>query len=152
LEGNFSGVSTTEIESIAFMSTTKAIETRGRLPLADRLKMGLTEGIEFARGERERANTVVPPGRSFTGEEVVAIRTRRHMSRAQFARLLAVSVKTLQSWEQGVRKPSRPTMRLLQIFDQPDQFRSVLVVHETVGKAVKVKSGSSKATKKVKAR
>jgi transcriptional regulator with XRE-family HTH domain len=55
------------------------------------------------------------------------------MTQAQFARLLAVSIKTLQSWEQGVRKPSRPTMRLLQVFDSPEEFRSVLSVLETRG-------------------
>jgi putative transcriptional regulator len=116
------------------MSTTKK-----RAPLAERLKKGLAEGIEFARGDRELATTIVPSGRSYTGEEVVSIRTRRQMSQAQFAKLLAVSVKTLQSWEQGVRKPSKPTMRLLQIFDQPDEFRAVLVVRESTGKTVKAR-------------
>jgi putative transcriptional regulator len=98
-----------------------------RSSLSERLKKGLTEGIEFARGDLDLATTVVPAGHSFSGEEVVAIRTRRHMSQAQFAMLLAVHVKTLQSWEQGVRKPSKPTMRLLQIFDKPEDFRAVLL-------------------------
>ena len=97
-----------------------------RSPLAQRLKKGLVEGIEFARGDLNLATTVVPTGRCFSGDEVVAIRNRRHMSQAQFANLLAVNVKTLQSWEQGARKPSKPTMRLLQIFDAPEEFRSVL--------------------------
>lgn len=97
-----------------------------RSPLAQRLKKGLVEGIEFARGDLELATTVVPSGRTFSGDEVAAIRNRRHMSQAQFANLLAVNVKTLQSWEQGARKPSKPTMRLLQIFDAPEEFRSVL--------------------------
>jgi putative transcriptional regulator len=113
--------------------------TPKRMPLAARLRKGLNEGIEFARGDRELASTVVPSGRSYSGAEVVAIRTRREMSQAQFARLLAVSVKTLQSWEQGVRKPSKPTMRLLQIFDEPEEFRSVLVPVERP-RTAKVKS------------
>jgi len=97
-----------------------------RSPVAQRLKKGLLEGIEFAREDMNLATTVVPTGRSYSGEEVVAIRNRRHMSQAQFANLLAVSVKTLQSWEQGARKPSKPTMRLLQIFDAPEEFRTIL--------------------------
>ncbi len=97
-----------------------------RIPLAQRLKKGLVEGIDFARNDLSLVTTVVPVGRTFSGSEVVAIRNRRHMSQAQFALLLAVSVKTLQSWEQGVRKPSKPTMRLLQIFDSPEEFRPVL--------------------------
>ena len=102
-----------------------SINTR-RNPLAERLKKGLIEGTEFARGDLSLATTVVPTGRSFSGAEVVAIRNRRRMSQAQFANLLAVNVKTLQSWEQGARKPSKPTMRLLQIFDSPEEFRSLL--------------------------
>lgn len=105
-------------------------ETTKRSPLAERLKKSLVEGIEYAKGDRNLSTTIVPAGRSFTGEEVVAIRVRRQMSQAQFATLLAVNVKTLQSWEQGARKPSKPTMRLLQIFDAPQQFRSVLSVAE----------------------
>jgi len=100
--------------------------TTKRSPLAQRLKKSLVEGIEYARGDLNLATTVVPTGRSFSGDEVVAISTRRHMSQAQFANLLAVNVRTLQSWEQGARKPSKPTMRLLQIFDAPEEFRSVL--------------------------
>ncbi len=76
-------------------------------------------------GIRELATSIVPTGRSYECEEVVAIRTRRHMSQAQFARLLAVNVKTLQSWEQGLRKPTKPTMRLLQIIDHPEEIRFV---------------------------
>jgi putative transcriptional regulator len=100
--------------------------TTKRSPLAQRLKKGLEEGIGFARGDSDVATAVVRVRRSFSGVEVIAIRTRRHMSQAQFANLLAVSVKTLQSWEQGARKPSKPTMRLLQIFDAPEEFRAVL--------------------------
>lgn len=97
-----------------------------REPIANRLTQGLKDGIEFAKGEKDLITTLVPLGRTYAGSDVVAIRTRRKMSQAQFAKLLAVSVKTLQSWEQGVRKPSKPTMRLLQIFDHPEEFRSVL--------------------------
>lgn len=98
--------------------------------LADRLKASLREGLQYARGETDLVQTIVPVGRVYTGEDVVAIRQRRGLSQAQFARLLAVSVKTLQSWEQNHRRPSKPTMRLLQIFDTPEDFREVLRVSE----------------------
>ena len=99
--------------------------------LADRLKASLREGLQYARGETDLVQTTVPVGRVYTGEDVVAIRQRRGLSQAQFARLLAVSVKTLQSWEQNHRRPSKPTMRLLQIFDTPEDFREVLRVSES---------------------
>jgi DNA-binding transcriptional regulator YiaG len=97
-----------------------------RAPLAQRLKQVLVEGIEYARGEAKLATTLVPIGRSFTGEEVAAIRTRRRISQAPFANLLGDKVKTMQSGDQGVRKQSNPTMRLLQIFDSPEEFRRIL--------------------------
>ena len=103
------------------------VKRKERPPLAERLMRSMLEGIEFARGERELVTTIVPTSRTFTCEEVIAIRTARKMTQAQFANLLAVNVKTLQSWEQGVRKPSRPTMRLLQIFDAPEEFRQIIL-------------------------
>jgi len=44
------------------------------------------------------------------------------MSQADFARLLAVSTQTVQSWEQGLRKPSRCASRLLQFISLPEYF------------------------------
>ena len=38
------------------------------------------------------------------------------VSQAVFARLLNVSAKTVQSWEQGARQPSESARRLLQVF------------------------------------
>jgi transcriptional regulator with XRE-family HTH domain len=40
------------------------------------------------------------------------------MSQSAFARLLNVSTKTVQSWEQGTRKPSQATLRLIQVLGQ----------------------------------
>jgi putative transcriptional regulator len=103
-------------------------DSGSRAALAQRLKKGLLEGIGHARGERTLQTHLVsvPEGRDYSGEDVVALRQRYGLSQASFARYLMVSVKTLQSWEQGARKPSRATMRLLQVFDQPDEFAALL--------------------------
>jgi putative transcriptional regulator len=43
------------------------------------------------------------------------------MSQAVFARVLSVSPKTVQSWEQGVRVSSESARRLIHVFaQQPD--------------------------------
>jgi DNA-binding XRE family transcriptional regulator len=45
------------------------------------------------------------------------------MSQAVFARMLNVSTKTMQSWEQGTRNPSEAARRLIQVFSQqPEMF------------------------------
>ena len=46
---------------------------------------------------------------------IVAARNASGFSQAQFAALLGVSVRTLQEWEQGRRKPSGAAITLLRI-------------------------------------
>ena len=59
---------------------------------------------------------------------VVEARQKTGLSQSRFAELLGVSVRTLQDWEQGRRKPSRAAMSLIQIAKQrPD------VLHEVFG-------------------
>lgn len=117
-------------------------ETRRRLPatertvmmaaersrLFDRLKKGLEEGIAHERGERilRVTEVVVPdPPQSYGAEDVRRIRTRMRMSQAGFALLLQVSNKTVQSWEQGTRRPQQSSARLLQFIEHPDLLISI---------------------------
>ncbi|MBV1914403.1 MAG: helix-turn-helix domain-containing protein [Pseudomonadales bacterium] len=59
---------------------------------------------------------------------VIEARQKTGLSQSRFAELLGVSVRTLQDWEQGRRKPSRAAMSLIQIARQrPD------VLHEVFG-------------------
>lgn len=59
---------------------------------------------------------------------VVEARQKCGLSQSRFAELLGVSVRTLQDWEQGRRKPSKAAMSLIQIAKQrPD------VLHEVFG-------------------
>ena len=51
------------------------------------------------------------------------IRARLQLSQAAFAGLMGVSVRTVQDWEQGRRKPSGPAEALLRIAEQnPEVF------------------------------
>jgi len=55
------------------------------------------------------------------------IRQRMKLSQAAFAGLMGVSLRTVQDWEQGRRKPSGPAEALLRIADQrPDVFLDLL--------------------------
>lgn len=72
-------------------------------------KIGLEilEGIrELKRGEHGRVTTV---------PSIAAIREKTGLSQTTFARLLGVSVRTLQEWEQGRRAPSGAARTLLLI-------------------------------------
>lgn len=51
------------------------------------------------------------------------IRARLKLSQAAFAGLMGVSLRTVQDWEQGRRKPSGPAEALLRIAEQrPEVF------------------------------
>ena len=62
------------------------------------------------RGESE-------PARNFTVDEpdVQEIRGRLGLSQTYFASLLGISVRTLQNWEQGRRRPHGPARVLLRV-------------------------------------
>jgi putative transcriptional regulator len=92
-----------------------------RKPFFERLKTGLEEGIAHAKGELTLRTIDVPEAPpEIDARTLVALREQAEMSQAVFARVLYVSAKTVQSWEQGVRVPSRASRRLIHIFtEQP---------------------------------
>lgn len=58
------------------------------------------------------------PSRTFTFDvpaEVTKVRDQLGVSQPIFARLLGISEKTLQNWEQGRRKPTGPAKVLLRV-------------------------------------
>ncbi len=92
-----------------------------RLPVAEQIRKGLEEAIRYVQGEITLKTTTVelpdePP--EIDAPTIVALRDQSRMSQAVFARLLNVSTKTVQSWEQGVRTPSHASRRLIQIYSQ----------------------------------
>lgn len=83
------------------------------------------EGGRILRGEQE-------PSRRFEIKEpdVAAVRERYKLNQEQFASMLGISVKTLQNWEQGRRRPHGPARVLLRVAEEHP--RAVL---DTVRKA-----------------
>ena len=69
--------------------------------------------MEILNGLRELKRGTV--GRVITVPSVTEIREKTGLSQARFAALLAVSVRTLQEWEQGRRAPSGAARTLLVI-------------------------------------
>ena len=51
----------------------------------------------------------------FAPVDVKAVRRRLGKSQAEFARMIGVSVGTLQNWEQGRRRPEGPARALLRV-------------------------------------
>jgi putative transcriptional regulator len=94
-------------------------DRRKRLPVAEQIRKGLEEAIRHAKGEITLKTTTLelpdrPPEVGVA--DLTKVRLASGMSQATFARLLKTSTKTVQSWEQGQRKPSQAVLRLIQVF------------------------------------
>lgn len=73
-------------------------------------------GVEILDGIRQIKRGEV--GRVTTVPSVAKIRGRTGLSQSEFAKLIGVSVRTLQEWEQGRRAPSGPARTLLLVADK----------------------------------
>ena len=67
---------------------------------------------EIKRGEQ---------GRVITIPDIAKTRAKVGLSQSQFAQLMGVSIRTLQDWEQGRRRPSGAARTLLMVVDKNPQ-------------------------------
>jgi putative transcriptional regulator len=81
--------------------------------LFQELIASVREGGAILRSERK-------PSRRFKvdAKGVRSIRESTQLSQAEFARLIGVSVRTLQNWEQERRKPTGPAAALLRVIQR----------------------------------
>ncbi len=50
-----------------------------------------------------------------TAKQIIAIRRSAGLSQAALAHRLRVAVRTVQNWEQGLRRPSGPAVLMLEV-------------------------------------
>lgn len=60
----------------------------------------------------------LPPVRELSARQIRALRARARMSQSVFAAFLNTSVSTVQKWEIGEKKPSGPSLKLLNVIEQ----------------------------------
>jgi putative transcriptional regulator len=78
------------------------------------LNESLESALAYEKGDPDVRVTYVPDiPKTITAREVRAIRHSLRVSQARFARLLNVSSKAVQSWEQGARRPRSAALKLL---------------------------------------
>ncbi len=68
--------------------------------------------------KRQLDTLCLPEARIFNPSEIRQIRIRNRVSQAVFASVLGIGKTTVQHWEQGVKKPSGPARRLLDLVDR----------------------------------
>jgi putative transcriptional regulator len=81
------------------------------------------EGGAILRGQKRPSRRTI-----IGGPGVRRIRERTSLSQSEFARLIGVSVKTLQNWEQDRRRPTGPAAALLSIIEH-DPALAVRAIH-----------------------
>ena len=87
----------------------------------DDIKKGLEEAIEYRKGNvKLRSSTyIIPnPPSNYKAKDIKKIRERYKYSQSYFAKMLNVSIRTIESWESGKRSPSQVALRLLELIDK----------------------------------
>lgn len=81
------------------------------------LVQSLKEAAAISKGEMEPSRVF-----SVSSPDAKAAREKMGLSQSDFAKLLQVSVKTLQNWEQHRRNPTGPAAALLKIVTQEPEI------------------------------
>jgi len=85
------------------------------------LKKGLEEALAHTEGKITLKSEVIEipePPAEYSAGDIKKIRQKNHYSQGIFAKVLNVSIKTVQSWESGTRVPSHAALRLLEVVDK----------------------------------
>lgn len=85
------------------------------------IKEGLEEALAHKKGKitlRTEIIEIPAPPEEYSAKEIKKIREKGRYSQGIFARVLNVSIKTIQAWESGERFPSHAALRLLEIVDK----------------------------------
>jgi putative transcriptional regulator len=83
----------------------------------EELMGSVREAGAVLRGQKKASRRIV-----ISSSGVRAIRERTNLSQSEFARLIGVSAKTLQNWEQDRRHPTGPAATLLKIISYEPQL------------------------------
>jgi putative transcriptional regulator len=67
---------------------------------------------------RDLDTLCLAPVRALSAKQIRAIRSRTQMSQAVFAAVLNTSVSTVQKWEIGEKRPSGPSLKLLNVIER----------------------------------
>lgn len=97
------------------MSNVSSKEIFSEDPEMNEFCKDLLDGVAEMKANSFARKTQVPVS------NIVVIRNKTGLTQQRFAKLLGVSVRTLQAWESGARKPSGAARTVLRIAEkEPD--------------------------------
>lgn len=74
-------------------------------------------GFIDMRRMRQYDALCLKPVEPYSKEQIVALRTRFNISQAVLASLLNTSLSTVRQWEAGLKQPSGPSLKLLNLLN-----------------------------------
>ncbi len=85
------------------------------MSIFDDIKTGLSEAIEYEKGNLKAKTTTITiaPIMTFAPVEIKSIRNSTGLTQSLFAKFMGVSVKTVEAWEAGRNHPEGAACRLL---------------------------------------
>jgi putative transcriptional regulator len=75
-------------------------------------------GFIDKRRMREYDALCLAPVRSYSSKRIRALRKRHKLSQAVLASVLNTSLSTIRQWEIGEKRPSGPSLKLLDLLDR----------------------------------
>jgi putative transcriptional regulator len=75
-------------------------------------------GVVEKQTMKEFDALALAPVRDLSPRQIRSIRTQSRMSQAVFAAVLNTSVSTVQKWEIGEKRPSGPSLKLLDVIQR----------------------------------
>ena len=82
--------------------------------VSDLKKIGLVDDITLKNIE----NLCLPEVKEYSPENIVTIRKKFKLSQAAMASIFNISTSTVQKWEQGNKKPTGASRKLLDIMER----------------------------------
>src|SRR5438105_11056361 len=85
------------------------------------LKKSFEDILDYRKGKITLHSEIIElpePPLEYTAKDIQQIRAKGNYSQAVFALVLNVNVRTVQSWESGIRVPTHSALRLLEIIDK----------------------------------
>jgi len=92
----------------------KSIAESIKTTVKDLNKSGLVDEITMKNIE----NLCLPEIQEYNSEKIVNIRKKYRLSQAALASIFNISLSTVQQWEQGYKKPSNASRKLLDIIER----------------------------------
>jgi len=89
------------------------------------LRSALQDALAYEQGKKPalRVTELPPPPKPLSPRQIRAIRQSFNVSQATFARIINVSANTVESWEQGARRPRDASLKLLTLAQRhPEVF------------------------------